>query len=607
LLEAITAQGFTAPTPIQAQSIPHILEGRDLIGQAQTGTGKTAAFALPTLEKVTPGFASPQVLVLAPTRELAVQISEVYRTFGDYMNEVYSVAIYGGDSMDRQVRVLRKGCQIVIGTPGRIMDHIRRRTLDLSHITTVVLDEADEMLDMGFREDIEYVLEQLPEARQTLFFSATLSKEILTLTKKYQSDPVMIKTVTNELTVATIEQNYFQISPNMKTELMTRLIDFHDLKTSIVFCNTKMRVDELAVELQKSGLLVEGLHGDLSQQQRSAAMKRFREGTLNVLVATDVAARGIDVNNVDAVFNFDLPLDPEYYVHRIGRTGRAGKKGYSYTFVTKKEIYKLRQIEKFTKALITPGTLPKLSDIMKVRLARFAQTIPDAFKSPEESMLYSEMVNALESDGHDLKTIAAILLRQAIGYKETTEANLNSGGDDYEGGRGERGGRREYDRDSRDGRGSRDRDRDGGGRGFERGGRERGGNESFGGKSRERSGGYDRPSFDRGDRDKGVDRGFDRGFSRGGDDFGGRKREEPNMTRLFVSLGKRDDVSKSEILDLIVTKSGLEKKNIGNIDILDKFSFINISTGAVPKFMKTMTTNTNTVNGIEVRFEIAGK
>ena len=346
ILKAVTHMGFEEMTPIQARAIPEILSGIDVVGQAQTGTGKTAAFAIPILEKINTKLKKPQAIVICPTRELAIQVAEEFRKLAKYMPSLKVLPIYGGQEISKQIRSLKAGVQVIIGTPGRVMDHMRRKTVTFENIHTIVLDEADEMLDMGFREDIETILGGLDEERQTLLFSATMPKPIMELTRTYQKDPKTIRVVRKELTVENITQYYYEVRPKNKVEVLSRLLDIYDPQLSIVFCNTKKGVDELVEELQGRGYFAEGLHGDMKQTMRDRVMRSFRNGKTDILVATDVAARGIDVDNVDAVFNYDLPQDEEYYVHRIGRTGRAGKAGMAFSFVVGREVYKLKDIKR---------------------------------------------------------------------------------------------------------------------------------------------------------------------------------------------------------------------------------------------------------------------
>lgn len=375
--KAITDMGFEEATPIQSQSISHILDGKDLIGQAQTGTGKTCAFGIPAIESIQPELESIQVLVLCPTRELAIQSSEELRNLLKYKDGIRILPVYGGQPIDRQIMALKKRPQIIIGTPGRIMDHMRRKTLKLENLKMIVLDEADEMLNMGFREDIDTILEKVPEQRQTILFSATMSKDILDITKKYQKDPIHIKVAHKELTVPSIEQYYLEVKDAAKLEVLSRLLDTNDIKLSLVFCNTKRKVDELKASLQSRGFAAEALHGDMRQEQRDKVMTMFRKGTIDILIATDVAARGIDVDDVEAVFNYDLPNDEEYYVHRIGRTGRAGRTGKAFTFISGREIYKLNDIQRYTKSKITLIKPPSINDVEEKKMSNILKSLQE--------------------------------------------------------------------------------------------------------------------------------------------------------------------------------------------------------------------------------------
>ena len=348
ILRAVTDMGFEAASPIQAKAIPLELEGKDIIGQAQTGTGKTAAFGIPLLEKIDPKNKKLQAVVLCPTRELAIQVAEEIRNLAKYMHGIKVLPIYGGQEIVKQIRSLKDGVQVIIGTPGRVMDHMRRKTIKFGQVHTVVLDEADEMLNMGFLEDMETILSELPEERQTVMFSATMPQAIAEIAKKFQKDPEIVKVVKKDLTVPKVTQYYYDVKPKNKLEVMCRLLDMYAPKLSVVFCNTKKQVDELVLALQGRGYFAEGLHGDLKQVQRDRVMNGFRKGRTDILVATDVAARGIDVDDVEAVFNYDIPQDEEYYVHRIGRTGRAGREGKAFSLVVGKEVYKLRDIQRLS-------------------------------------------------------------------------------------------------------------------------------------------------------------------------------------------------------------------------------------------------------------------
>lgn len=441
ICRAVLDMGFEEATPIQSQAIPVILEGKDIIGQSQTGTGKTAAFGIPLLERINPEDRHLQALILCPTRELAIQVSEEFRKLLKYKDNIRVLPIYGGQPIDRQIAALRKGTQVVIGTPGRVMDHMRRRTIKAETVQMMVLDEADEMLDMGFREDIETILVKIPEEHQTLLFSATLSPEILDITKRFQKNPEFIKIVRKELTVPNIEQYYFDVKEKTKLDALCRIIDVYDPKLAMVFCNTKKRVDDLVEMLQGRGYFAEGLHGDLKQAQRDKVMQKFRNGTIEILVATDVAARGIDVDDIDVVFNYDVPQDEEYYVHRIGRTGRAGKAGKAFTFCVGKEIYKLRDIMRYTKTKIQQQKLPTLSDVEEMKTNIYLEKIKGII---EEGHLtkYIHLVDRLMEEDYTSIDIAAALLKDHLSDVNADDIDalddINLGGTELYGGEGEK-------------------------------------------------------------------------------------------------------------------------------------------------------------------------
>ncbi len=440
ICRAVLDMGFEEATPIQSQAIPVILEGKDIIGQSQTGTGKTAAFGIPLLERINPEDRRLQALILCPTRELAIQVSEEFRKLLKYKDNIRVLPIYGGQPIDRQIAALKKGTQVVIGTPGRVMDHMRRRTIKAETVQMMVLDEADEMLDMGFREDIETILVKIPEEHQTLLFSATLSPEILDITKRFQKNPEFIKIVRKELTVPNIEQYYFDVKEKTKLDALCRIIDVYDPKLAMVFCNTKKRVDDLVEMLQGRGYFAEGLHGDLKQAQRDKVMQKFRNGTIEILVATDVAARGIDVDDIDVVFNYDVPQDEEYYVHRIGRTGRAGKAGKAFTFCVGKEIYKLRDIMRYTKTKIQQQKLPTLSDVEEMKTNIYLEKIKGII---EEGHLtkYIHLVDRLMEEDYSID-IAAALLKDHLSDVNADDIDalddINLGGTELYGGEGEK-------------------------------------------------------------------------------------------------------------------------------------------------------------------------
>ncbi|SIN70962.1 DEAD/DEAH box helicase [Algoriphagus halophilus] len=560
ILKSVEEMGYTQPSQIQSQAIPFVLEGRDVIGQAQTGTGKTAAFAIPIIDLVDPDLNHPQAIILCPTRELAVQVEGEIQKLAKFHRRINSVAIYGGESIDKQIRTLRKGVQIVVGTPGRVQDHINRGTLKLDNAGIIVLDEADEMLDMGFRDDIEAILQEMPEERQTVFFSATMAKPILDLTRKYQNNPEIIKVAKKELTVDRIEQVFYEVKPSLKLELMARLMTVNNYALSVVFCNTKRMTDEATESLGSKGILAEALHGDLSQAQRDKVMNKFRKGLCTVLVATDVAARGIDVDNVEAVFNYDLPLDDESYVHRIGRTGRAGKSGIAINFVTgRRDFGKIRDLERFTKASITKMTPPSVAELIELKKAQFVKDVHKVLSKEEDNQIFEATVGQLLTEGLSIEQIALGLMKLQMGdvVKEMRDQDfsLSSYGDR----------RRE-------------------------GGREGG-----------RDGGRDR--FGRGER--GDRRGGERS-ERGGRREGGRRPErvrDANMARLFINLGKRDRIRPNDIVGAIAGEAGVPGRSIGGIDIYDNFSFVDVPQKDADHVIKVM--KHNTIKGKNVNMEIS--
>jgi len=415
ILRAIEDMGFEETSPIQTQAIPAVCEGIDVVGQAQTGTGKTAAYTIPMLMKIDPQIKKPQAIVLCPTRELAVQVAEEIRKLAKYMSDIKVLPIYGGQEIVRQIKSLKTGVQIIVGTPGRVMDHMRRKTVKFDNINMVILDEADEMLDMGFREDMETILTETPQDRQTVMFSATMPKAIMDIARNFQKDARVIKVVRKELTVSNIEQFYYEVRPKNKTEVLCRLIDIYNPRLSVVFCNTKRQVDELISELKGRGYFADGIHGDMKQQQRDRVMDDFRSGNVDILIATDVAARGIDVDDVDMVFNYDIPQDEEYYVHRIGRTGRAGRSGMALSFISGKEVYKLKDIERYCKTKILAKPVPSLDDVKNTKL----DNMFDKIKQTIEEGGLTDMVNLVEEhvnqEEYTSMDMAAALLKMLIG------------------------------------------------------------------------------------------------------------------------------------------------------------------------------------------------
>ncbi|GBF12135.1 DEAD/DEAH box helicase [Tepidibacillus infernus] len=407
LVQSINNMGFEEPTPIQEKTIPLALEGKDLIGQAQTGTGKTAAFGIPLVEKVSIDVEQIQGIVVTPTRELAVQVAEELNKIGQF-KKIRTLPIYGGQDINRQIKALKKRPQIIVGTPGRLIDHINRKTIRLQQVSMVVLDEADEMLNMGFVEDIEAILQEIPETRQTLLFSATMPKPIQALAQRFMRDPEIIKIKAKEITVPSIKQEYVEVHEKQKFDVLCRLLDIESPELAIVFGRTKRRVDELSEALNKRGYSAEGIHGDLTQAKRDSVLRQFKDGTIEVLVATDVAARGLDISGVTHVYNFDIPQDPESYVHRIGRTGRAGKAGLATTFVTPREIEHLKFIEHMTKHKVERRSVPTLAEALegqqRITMEKLLRVIEE-----EEIQQYRGLAEDLLNETDSVSLLSAAL------------------------------------------------------------------------------------------------------------------------------------------------------------------------------------------------------
>jgi ATP-dependent RNA helicase DeaD len=407
--KALADMGFEEATPIQSLAIPVARQGRDIIGQAQTGTGKTVAFGIPLLEKIDALQRHTQALVLCPTRELAIQVAEEFKRLAAYKRKIGIVPVYGGQPIERQLTALKRGAQVVVGTPGRVMDHLERGTIRLDRLGTLVLDEADEMLDMGFIDDIETILKTIPAERQTLLFAATMPAPILAITRRYQKDPQLLSLVHEQLTVPLIEQAYVEVREQQKLEALSRLIDTLNTGLSLVFCNTKKRVDEVVAALNTRGYQAEGLHGDLNQGQRDRVMNHFRKNDFDILVATDVAARGIDVSGIDVVFNYDLPWDEEDYVHRIGRTARAGKSGRAYTFVSGRDMRKLRDIQRFTGTHIRRRQIPSLHDVEASRRESFIEKVNRILEDGLQERHLALAERLLSGDTPSLEVTAALV------------------------------------------------------------------------------------------------------------------------------------------------------------------------------------------------------
>ena len=532
IIRAITEMGFEEASPIQAQAIPVAMEGRDMIGQAQTGTGKTAAFGLPLLQKVDPKVKKLQAIVLLPTRELAIQVAEEMRRFAKFMHGVKVLPIYGGQDIVKQIRSLKDGTQVIVGTPGRVMDHMRRKTVKVDHVLTVVLDEADEMLNMGFLEDMETILSQLPEERQTLMFSATMPQAIAEIARKFQKDPVTVRVIKKELTVPKVTQYYYEVKPKNKVEVMSRLLDMYAPKLSIVFCNTKRQVDDLVQELQGRGYFAEGLHGDLKQVQRDRVMDSFRNGRTDILVATDVAARGIDVGDVEAVFNYDIPQDD---VHRIGRTGRAGREGKAFSLVMGKEVYKLRDIQRYCKTKIIPQAIPSLNDITEIKVEKILDQVQDVLNDTDLTKMVNIIEKKLMEEDYTSMDLAAALLKMSMG--DESEDIIDS----FETAR------------SLD-------ELDSFGRGSSRGrGRER---SAYGNR---RKGATDRAAVD---------------YVLGEGD--------EKMARLFINIGKAQRITPGDILGAVAGESGIPGRMVGSIDMYDGYTFVDVPGRYADDVLKAM-------------------
>lgn len=524
ILRAVREMGFEIMSPIQEKAIPALMQGRDIIGQAQTGTGKTAAFGIPMIQNVDPKLRALQAIVLCPTRELAIQAAEEIRKLAKYMHGVKVLPVYGGQDITRQIRALSQGVQIVVGTPGRVMDHMRRHTIKTANIKMIVLDEADEMLNMGFREDIETILADMPEEHQMALFSATMPEPILKITHKYQQNAEYIRVTPEEITVTAIKQAYYRIARKDKLEALCRLMDYYQPVRSLIFCNTKKMVDEMAETLKDRGYQAEGLHGDLSQHQRDMVMNAFRNGRCAILIATDVAARGIDVSGVDAVFNYDVPEDIEYYVHRIGRTGRAGKAGRSFTLVSGREIYKIREIERICHTEIRERRLPSPKDITRVKSGKVFAEAMEVMEQKDLTGLKAAIQKAADENDFTVLDLAAAFMQMKMGDEpeEVEEERSFFGRKDA------------LRRHGREGRGREDR-----------GGRSRGREDRDSrGRSRENRDGRNRDSEDRGrrgrSREERADRGRDRVKSR--DSYRGREkdrdRSKNRKVRKNAVLGK---------------------------------------------------------------------
>ncbi|MDR2891877.1 MAG: DEAD/DEAH box helicase [Deltaproteobacteria bacterium] len=595
LLKGVTDLGFEEPSPIQAQAIPFILAGRDVVGQAQTGTGKTAAFGLPILELINLRSKKVQALVLCPTRELAVQVAEEVTSLATHLRGISVLPVYGGQSLERQIRVLERGVQFVVGTPGRVLDHLERGTLKLDNLQTLVLDEADEMLDMGFRDDIQSVLDKAPEDCRRVCFSATMPKAILALIKSYMKDPEFITVTRKEVTVPNVEQIYYDVRQHRKSDSLCLVLDTQDFNKGIVFCSTKLGVDELTTHLLAHGYQADALHGNLSQGQRDRVMSRFRTGGLDLLVATDVAARGLDIDDVDLVINYDMPFDVESYVHRIGRTGRAGRAGRAVTFVTPREAYKIREISRYTKADIKRAQLPNKREVSDLKTGKLLgevmatmEDMREARKDSKKLDRYTLLLQSLTDDESGEVDIAAALLKMLIEREkiwpspEELEAERREQEEMrawQERSRQDRGG---FGGNSRgEGRNWRDRSERGYSAGSERGrdGQGRYGQERDGAESGQRRGGAE------GQR-------------------GGQKRgQQRDMQRLFFNVGSKARVTPGDFVGAITGESGLPGRVVGEIEIHDRFTFVDVPREYAEEIMRVM--NKAQIRGMRVAVDVA--
>lgn len=524
--KAVEDMGFEELTPIQEKALPILFEGYDFIGQSQTGTGKTAAFAIPVIEKIDKKLYKPQVIILCPTRELSVQVSEEINKLTKYIKEINTIAIYGGAPIDRQISKLKKGVQIIVGTPGRTIDHIRRRTIRLNNIHTVILDEADEMLKMGFREDIETILDEVTEDRQTLLFSATMPQAIIDITHKYQNDPKIVKIKSKKITAETIKQQYCDVKPSNKDEAVSRIIDVYGPKRCIIFCNKKVIVNEVTDYLQAREYSVDKIHGDLKQDLRLNVLRKFNDGRLKTLVATDVAGRGLDIRDVDLIINYNVPEKPEHYVHRIGRSGRAGREGHSITLVSRVDKHRFNDIERFIKKKIPALKIPTLKEVTYFKTKVFIENTIDTIEK-EDLTKYLELLNSFDLKGHSINDVAAALIKSNL---ELDNEGIHNDINEEE-------------------RRSRSRNRK---------------------QKKEHS-----------------------------------TRLDGNTGRIFINVGKKDKLSASQILGAITGECNIRGRKVGNIDIYDKYTFVDIEKNSLNKVVKGL--HHKRIAGRKVTVEVANK
>lgn len=561
ILHAIEDMGFETASPIQGLAIPVLIDGHDIIGQAQTGTGKTAAFGIPMLQMLNPKNRNIQAVVLCPTRELAIQVAEEIAALADHIKGLLVLAVYGGQAIGQQLRALSRGVQIIVGTPGRIMDHMNRGTINFENVKMAVLDEADEMLNMGFREDIESILKEVPEHAQRAFFSATMPPAIKKLTANYLHDPQHLHIEQKSLTVAAIEQTYYEIRPHRKMDALCRLLDSADFNKVLIFCSTKRMVAEMITHLQTHGYKVDGLHGDLAQVQRDRVMTRFRSGELKVLAATDVAARGLDVDDVEAVINYDIPYDVESYVHRIGRTGRAGRTGKAFTFITARDFFKLREIMRYTKAQINKGKLPTLNEVLRLKTIRVMDEVKETIQSGQDLNHYSQAIAELAESTDDITAAALLKLLMQRDFGQLDENPDNDHDDLHEMEYSRKSKEKQYDRSryNFEGRGRKQQDK--GRRG------ERYNNFGAPGKRKE------------------------------------KRYSDENMVRLFVNVGKNMNIRPGDLVGAIAGEASISGGQIGGIELHDRFSFVDVDAKCVNKVLQAM--NKAQIRGLSLNMEVA--
>ncbi|MBN2851178.1 MAG: DEAD/DEAH box helicase [Clostridia bacterium] len=528
---ALLDMGYEEFMPIQEQAIPICLEGKDIIGRSHTGTGKTAAFAIPILQKIDPNNHQPQAIILCPTRELAVQVAGEFKKIAKYMHDVRSVAVYGGEPINRQIMTLKRGAQVIIGTPGRTIDHIiKRHTIKTGSIHTVVLDEADEMLKMGFREDIELILETIPKDRQTLLFSATMPKAIMDITKKYQNSPEIVEIKSDVKTADSIKQEYCETKSSHKVEALIRLLNINNPTRCMVFCNMKSTVDDVNDALNARGIASEKIHGDLTQMLRMSVLRKFNDAIISVLVATDVAARGLDIKEVDLIINYDIPDKEEYYVHRVGRSGRAGNDGHAITIVGTGAMKNLINVMHYTKKNIEKIKIPTMKQVNTAKAEAFIQEITETIQN-ENLEDYKDILNQVDTM-YTIEDICASLIKKSLELEEITHENdINYMGKPQN---------------------------------------------SFTNAPKSKSSGSQKKKNFKTDKD---------------------------MVRVFITIGNMDKIKPKNILGAIIGECDIPSEHVGSIDVLDKFTFVDIHKDSSGKVLKKL--DGKKINGKKVSLEIA--